>query len=78
MREELTFTTPPLGHKTEITGPMAAKLFVSSTTRDVDLFVILRVFDPDGRELTFQGSNYPDTPIAEEADQELALLPGKS
>ena len=31
---------------TEITGPMAAKLFVSSSTSDADLFLIVRVFDP--------------------------------
>jgi predicted acyl esterase len=51
-------------HETEITGPMAAKLFVSSTTRDADLFLIVRVFDPHGKELTFMGSTDPNTPIA--------------
>src|SRR5215469_12376851 len=49
---------------TEITGPMAAKLFVSSSTRDADLFLIVRVFDPAGREVTFMGSTDPNTPIA--------------
>jgi len=43
---------------------MAAKLFVSSSTRDADLFVIVRVFDPHGKELTFMGSTDPNTPIA--------------
>ncbi|HEV7822639.1 MAG TPA: CocE/NonD family hydrolase [Burkholderiales bacterium] len=60
----LTFTTPPMEKDTEITGPMAAKLFISSTTSDADLFVIVRVFDPAGRELTFMGSTDPNTPIA--------------
>jgi predicted acyl esterase len=60
----VTFTTAPLAVDTEITGPMAAKLFVSSSTRDADLFVIVRVFDPAGRELTFMGSTDPNTPIA--------------
>jgi putative CocE/NonD family hydrolase len=50
--------------ETEITGPMAAKLFVSSSTADADLFLIVRVFDPEGRELTFMGSTDPNTPIA--------------
>jgi putative CocE/NonD family hydrolase len=50
--------------ETEITGPMAAKLFVSSSTADADLFLIVRVFDPGGRELTFMGSTDPNTPIA--------------
>ncbi len=50
--------------ETEITGPIAAKLFVSSSTKDADLFLILRVFDPQGKELTFFGSTDPNTPIA--------------
>jgi predicted acyl esterase len=47
-----------------ITGPLAAKLFVSSSTADADLFLIVRVFDPAGKELTFFGSTDPNTPIA--------------
>jgi len=50
--------------ETEITGPLAAKLFVSSSTVDADLFVVVRVFDPQGQELTFFGSTDPNTPIA--------------
>ena len=50
--------------ETEITGPMAAKLFVASSTRDADLFLIVRVFDPQGKEVTFMGSTDPNTPIA--------------
>jgi predicted acyl esterase len=60
----VTFSTPPLEKDTEITGPMAAKLFISSTNADADLFVIVRVFDPQGKELTFMGSTDPNTPIA--------------
>jgi predicted acyl esterase len=60
----VTFWLPPLAHETEITGPMAAKLFVSSSTKDADLFVVVRVFDPRGQELTFMGSTDPNTPIA--------------
>lgn len=60
----LTFSMPPLEKETEITGPIAAKLFVSSSTRDTDLFLIVRVFDPDGKELTFMGSTDPNAPIA--------------
>jgi predicted acyl esterase len=59
------FTTPPLEHETEITGPLSARLFVSSATEDVDLFLIVRVFDPDGLEVTFQGTIDPHTPIAQ-------------
>jgi predicted acyl esterase len=60
----VTFWLPPLEHETEITGPMAAKLFVSSDTEDADLFLIVRVFDPSGDEVTFMGSTDPNTPIA--------------
>jgi predicted acyl esterase len=53
-----------LDQTTEITGPLAAKLFVSSSTADADLFLVVRVFDPSGKELTFFGSTDPNTPIA--------------
>jgi uncharacterized protein len=58
------FFTPPLTQHLEITGPIAAKLFLSSSTTDADVFLVLRVFDPAGKELTFIGSNDPRTPIA--------------
>ena len=59
----LTFRTPPLTKPLEITGPMAAKLFLSSPTTDADVFLVLRVFDPAGKEVTFIGSNDPRTPV---------------
>lgn len=61
--EGLLFSTPPLAEELEITGPVAARLWVSSSTTDADLFLVLRVFDPAGREVVFQGSNDPNTPI---------------
>ncbi len=60
----VTFSMPPLEREMEITGPIAAKLFISSSTKDADLFLIVRVFDPQGKELTFMGSTDPNTPIA--------------
>jgi predicted acyl esterase len=59
----LTFSTPPLTEAIEITGPVAAKLFVSSATSDADIFLVLRLFDPDGKEVTYIGSNDPRVPI---------------
>jgi predicted acyl esterase len=59
----LTFSTPPLEAETEITGPVAARLFVSSTTTDADLFLILRVFGPDGEEVVFTGAIDPFTAV---------------
>ena len=61
----VTFFTPPLAVETEITGPSALKLFVSSSTADADIFAVLRVFDPNGREVVFQGALDPHTPIGQ-------------
>jgi predicted acyl esterase len=47
----------------EITGPVAAKLWVSSETSDADLFLALRLFDPAGKEVTFIGTNDPRVPV---------------
>jgi uncharacterized protein len=58
----LTFSTPPLKDSLEITGPVAAKLWVSQTS-DADLFLALRLFDPAGKEVTFIGSNDPRVPV---------------
>jgi predicted acyl esterase len=59
------FTTGPLKEAMEITGPIALKLFLSSSTADADVFAILRVFDPQGREVLFQGALDPKTPVAQ-------------
>jgi hypothetical protein len=61
----LTFLSLPLEKETEITGPSAVKLFVSSSTTDADLFVVLRTFSPDMKEITFQGAIDPHTPIGQ-------------
>jgi len=61
----VTFLSAPLEHETEITGPLAARLFVSSSTADADLFVVFRVFTPDLREVVFMGAIDPHTPVAQ-------------
>jgi predicted acyl esterase len=61
----VTFLTQPLEHEIEITGPIAAKLWVSSSTQDADLFVVVRAFAPDLKEVTFQGALDAHTPIAQ-------------
>jgi uncharacterized protein len=63
--EGVTFISPGMEQDTEITGPLAAKLFVSSSTNDADMFLIFRVFTPDLREVTFVGAIDPHTPIAQ-------------
>ncbi|HEV7801047.1 MAG TPA: CocE/NonD family hydrolase [Burkholderiales bacterium] len=59
----VTFLTPPIARELEITGPVAVKLWVSSDTTDADLFIVLRLFDPAGKEVVFIGSNDPRTPV---------------
>jgi predicted acyl esterase len=59
----VTFLLPAQAHEVEITGPVAAKLFVSSETTDADLFLALRLFDPQGKEVLFIGTNDPLSPI---------------
>jgi uncharacterized protein len=63
--EGVTFISEPLGEQTELTGPLAAKLKVSSSTSDADLFLVFRVFTPDLREVTFVGAIDPHTPVAQ-------------
>ena len=61
----VTFLGAPLKQDTEITGPIAAKLWVSSATADADLFLVVRAFSPDMKELVFQGALDPHTPLAQ-------------
>jgi uncharacterized protein len=60
----LMFMSAPLKEEMEFTGPIAARLFLSSETTDVDVFLALRVYDPQGKEISFIGSNDPRTPVA--------------
>jgi predicted acyl esterase len=64
MGDGLTFLSNPAAEDTEICGPMAVKLNVSADTKDADMFVVLRVFQPDMKEVTFRGALDPHTPVA--------------
>ena len=57
----VTFMTEPLKKEVEMIGPMSAKLFISSTTTDADIFVTGRIIDPDGKDVTFIGASDPHT-----------------
>ncbi|MBT2686025.1 CocE/NonD family hydrolase [Bacillus sp. ISL-37] len=65
LEEEVTLITEPHEKEVELTGPMAAKLFVSSATVDADLFLTVRVFDPSGNEIVYSGAMDPRTPISQ-------------
>ena len=61
----VTFLHEPYENETELTGPLALKVFISSETTDADIFAVVRVFDTDGEEVTFQGAIDPHTPIGQ-------------
>lgn len=53
----IDFTTEPFTKETEFTGPLMARLWVSSSTEDLDIFATLRMFDPEGKEVVFVGAS---------------------
>ena len=65
LSDGLTFLSDPMEAETEITGPVSAKLNISSSTTDADLFLVLRVFSPDLKEVVFQGALDTHTPIGQ-------------
>src|SRR5208282_4106004 len=77
----ISLDTSPLAADTEITGPLAAVLWVSSSSEDMDLFLTLRNFDPDGDDVMETGQQGAPVPVAKgwlrvshrELDPELSL-----
>ena len=65
MGEGLNFKSKPFEQETEITGPLALRLFISSSESDTDLFVVMRLFSDTDKEIVFQGAVDPYTPIAQ-------------
>jgi predicted acyl esterase len=60
----VSLVTPPLEQDTEITGPLAAQLWVSSTSEDMDIFLTLRNIDPDGKDVLEVGQQGGAVPVA--------------
>lgn len=73
--------TPPLPEDVEVTGPLMASFWVSSETEDMDLFLTLRNFAADGKEILETGQQGAPVPVAKgwlrvshrELDPELTL-----
>jgi predicted acyl esterase len=63
--EGVTFSTAPLERSIEFAGPIKAKLWVSSSTDDMDIFATLRAFDPQGKEATFFSAVEPKAPVSQ-------------
>ncbi len=55
------FSTAPFEQDIEFCGPITARLWVASSTTDMDIFAALRVFAPDGKETVFVGAHEPTT-----------------
>lgn len=53
----VTFQTEAFDKPAEFTGPLMARLWVASSTTDLDLFLSLRMFAPDGSEVVFTGAS---------------------
>jgi putative CocE/NonD family hydrolase len=56
--------TAPLLADLEVTGPVAASFWVSSSSEDMDLFLTLRNFDADGNEVLETGQQGAPVPVA--------------
>lgn len=56
------FSTAPFPEDTEITGFVTLRVWVSSNTTDLDLFAVLRLLDPQGKDVIFDGAHEP-TPV---------------
>ena len=65
LSDGITFSTPPLESGVEIAGPVKARMWVSSSTEDMDLFVTLRAFDAQGQEITFISAIDPKCPLSQ-------------
>jgi uncharacterized protein len=61
----LEFRLPARDQAFEVTGPVAAKLFASSTTSDADLFVTVHLYDPQGSEVFFVTAFEPKAPVTQ-------------
>ena len=77
----MSLETLPLAQGVEITGPVAAVLWVSSSTEDMDLFLTIRNIDADGKDVWETGQQGTPVPVAKgwlrvshrELDPELSL-----
>ncbi len=59
----VTFCLPPRRAPMELAGPVRAKLWVRCERADMDLFVVLRLLDPNGHDVTFEGANAAAVPV---------------
>lgn len=59
------FKSAAFERETEITGPLAARLWVETSAADADFFLTLRLYDQHGREVTFEGASEAAVPVTQ-------------
>lgn len=58
----VSFVSEPVGHDMTLAGYMKVGLWVESTSRDMDVFVSLRIIDADDREVRYESVVLPVDP----------------
>ncbi len=61
-RTGVSFVTAPMAEDTEVTGPLMLKVWVSSTSEDMDIFVTIRNITPDGADVCEVGQHGQPVP----------------
>ena len=62
-RTGVSFETAPMAEDTEVTGPIVLVLWVSSTSKDMDVFATIRNIGPDGNDLWEVGQHNQPVPV---------------
>ena len=60
----VAFYTAPMAEDVEITGPLSANLWVSSSSEDMDIFITIRHYDEKGEEIMDTGQQGTPVPVA--------------
>jgi predicted acyl esterase len=60
----VAFYTEPMTEDVEITGPLSASLWVSSSSEDMDIFITIRHYDESGNEIMDTGQQGTPVPVA--------------
>ena len=60
----VTCTTRPFATDTEVTGPLSLRVWVSSSAKEMDLFVTIRNVDPQGQDVNCIGTIGDPVPVA--------------
>ena len=63
-RMGVSFETAPLRNAMEVTGPVVLVLWLSSTTKDMDIFATIRNIGPDGKDVFEIGQQGQPIPVA--------------